>query len=718
MVLYPAGHPAIAATLGRVVYITSAQMLPEPLRLTVTPDALLLGDRGLAKPDAAASELASILHAHLIGELTVHPGGDAEAWHAFLVLIGRTPESVREDGGILHVWTNGAPRHIDLREIDYAEVLRERAGGEKAAWDRIVASCLHGDALDLDDDAVRELLAIAGDPDRISDLMTAVENAAGSGGAGPKTAALLHVLRAIVEAVTRGQPAPLEPVLENMATAVGRLSPDMLLAVVRHRNAPDEGGEVVDAVVNHISDPTIGRFVARNVGADGTATDRLALAFQALVRDANHQDRLLAIARDEVAASPLGSTEGFESAWNHIAEKLLTSYSDEQYVSGDYGRELSGARAQAIDVDQSSDDPPERIGAWLSTVATSAVRTLDLTLLRDLLRIEEDPERWSELMGPVVHLLEDLLLVGDFEAARELIAALVGEAASTDGAARRNHARGAIDRLIAGPMVRHLATHLATIDEAQFDAVKTICLSLGEPLVKPLVEALATEERTRPRERLTAILVGFGAGGRRTIERLKSSQNAGIRRTAILLIRELGGSEALPELAELLDESQPQTQRDAVRAILNIGTSDAYRILERALATGSPRTRDAIMHSVGAVRDGRATPLFMYLLRHVDHRGPMGPVYVRAIEALGALRDPSAIGALKDVLYRGDWWAPRRTAALRSAAAGALKRIGTPDALDVLEQAAACGYRRIRAVARTHLPAGHERRQPSGRRSA
>ena len=56
-------------------------------------------------------------------------------------------------------------------------------------------------------------------------------------------------------------------------------------------------------------------------------------------------------------------------------------------------------------------------------------------------------------------------------------------------------------------------------------------------------------------------------------------------------------------------------------------------------------------------------------MRHVSHRGPLGEVYLRAIESLGTLRDPEAIAPLKEALYRGEWWAPRRNTVLRSAAA-------------------------------------------------
>jgi len=676
----------------------------------VLPDGLLLEDRPPARADAAVAELATLLHGHLIGQLVVHPGGDVEAWRAFLLLVGRTPESVRADGGIARVWTTLAGRHVEVREIDYAEVLRERKGGESAVWDRVIANCLQGSVFELDEEEIKELLGIAIDGDRLSSLLTTIEESAdSSGGVGAKTAALMRMLRGIVDAVSKSDPERLEPVLRNMASAVGQVSPEVMLGLL-HEQQDDEGPRLMQAVVSRMTDRTIARFVSRHVIAESAPTDRLALAFQSLVREPDHQQRLLALAREDVAASPLGSTEGFESVWNHVAEKLLTSYSDETFVSDEYGRELSGSRTKAVEVERVSDDPPERISSWLGSIATTALRALDLTLVLDLLRIEPDDAKWGELMKPVVGLLEDLLLVGDFDAAIELIAVLVRETGGQGPTARRQHALTAIDLLIAGPMMRHVTTHLTTIDESQFERVKGMCVSLGEVLVRPLAEALSVEERPRPRERLSAILLAFGSAGRRTIERLKNSQNPAVRRTAIQLMRQFGGTESLPDLTELLDDSEPQVQREAVRAILNVGTDAAFRILEQALTSGTTRSRDAIMQSIGVVRDERATPLFVYILGHVDHRGALAGVYLRAIESLGVLRDPAGIDPLRDALYKGEWWAPRRTSALRNAAATALARIGTPEALAVLDDAAAQGPRGVRSAARAQLSAARARR--------
>src|SRR5262249_56594062 len=128
------------------------------------------------------------------------------------------------------------------------------------------------------------------------------------------------------------------------------------------------------------------------------------------------------------------------------------------------------------------------------------------------------------------------------------------------------------------------------------------------------------------------ILLGFGTVARRTIEKLKNSPNPAVRRTAIHLMREFGGSEALPDLTELLDDSEPQVQREAVRAILTIGSDAADRILQQALTSGTARSRDAIMQAAGGVRDERAGPLFAYILRRIRHRGPLAPGYRRATE--------------------------------------------------------------------------------------
>ena len=383
-----------------------------------------------------------------------------------------------------------------------------------------------------------------------------------------------------------------------MAGAVGRLSPEMMVALLSHTDdGTGDAAGVVDAVVTRMTPADDCRLHCAQRRFQGElARPRRAGLPHAGARPTISASGCSRSRTTRPLQSPFGSTEGFEDVWNHVAEKLITSYSDEPFVSDSYARELSG-EPQPGHHDRSDQrrSARARSAAGSATVATSELRRLDLTLLLDLLRIEEDDARWGTLMPPVVALLEDLLLVGDFDALIALVSVLtnsVREASASAG--RRQRAIVAIDLLAGGSMMRHLTTHLATIDDAQFERVKAMCTSLGEVLVRPIAEAISTDIGDRVRDRLTSMLIAFGPAGRRQVERLKSSQNPAVRRTALFLLRELGGHEALPELTELLSDRSPQIQREAFRAILSLGSDRAFEVLQRALTAGSvavPRRR-------------------------------------------------------------------------------------------------------------------------------
>jgi hypothetical protein len=700
--LYPSTHPAIGIALTRLVESARRAAEHDTLTLTVLPQSLLLDGSPSERPDAAITELAALLHAHQVGSLAATIETDLETWRSLLQLLARAPEELRQEGGISRVWTAGGGRTIEIREIDYAEVLRERSA-HAATWDEIVANYLQDDSVEFDSKARGILLEIAADSDRLSELVAVIDERGrqeGRGHAG--AAALRRMLESVVELVTRTDPDRLTSTLDNAATAIGRLSIDTVAALLdgATREGQPQRIDVAEELRTRLDDRQIGSLVARAVVDDRGSSARLAEALHALVPDDERQHRVLQFAREEAAGSSLASEADFEPLWQSVVD-LVTSYSDTSFVGHEYARELSVARTQAIDVEQTSDDPPERVSAWLATVSDGAVRGLDVELLLDLLRVEADAGKWRALTAPVISHVEDLLLVGDFEAATRLVAALAGE--SPSGHSKERHASGAdaVARLVGGPMMRHLAAHLRTADDHTFAEIKALCHALGEPVVQPLAEALSAEERERPRQRLTELLISFGALGRQTVDRLKNAPSATVRRTAIYLLREFGGSDALHELETLLGDAEPNVQREAIRAIVAIGTDDAFAMLQKALESGSNSSRNLLMQALTSIRDERAASLFAFILAHADYRGSLRAVYVKAIEALGAVDSDDGVAALRTVLFRSEWYAPFRTAAFRQAAAAALARLGSAAALEVLDEAARDGSRGTRRAARS-----------------
>jgi hypothetical protein len=140
-----------------------------------------------------------------------------------------------------------------------------------------------------------------------------------------------------------------------------------------------------------------------------------------------------------------------------------------------------------------------------------------------------------------------------------------------------------------------------------------------------------------------------------------------------------------------------------VRAIVQIGTEPAYAILERGLATGS---REMIVQQLVTLRDNKAVPLLCQILDSTPPSSATAGTHLQIMEALANLgAHPASTTSLKAALYRGVWWAPKRTAALRDSAATALMRIASPETTAVLEEAVRIGGRQVRTIARAKTAA-------------
>ena len=138
MSLYPGTHPAIQASLGRLVTAAGGLTRTGEALLVVHPGAIMIGDRAAVRPDASIGELASLLHGRLVGSLRIHAGVDAEDWRRFLLLVASTVDDLIAQGGIAKAWAATGRGHVDIEEIDYAAVLKERASGDDATWDNVL----------------------------------------------------------------------------------------------------------------------------------------------------------------------------------------------------------------------------------------------------------------------------------------------------------------------------------------------------------------------------------------------------------------------------------------------------------------------------------------------------------------------------------------------------------------------------------------------------
>ena len=374
---------------------------------------------------------------------------------------------------------------------------------------------------------------------------------------------------------------------------------------------------------------------------------------------------------------------------------MLASYSDATFVSTDYARELSSARTQPLDVDHVRDDPPERIAGWLASVGDAALRALDHALLVDLLVIEADPLRWRDMAETVIAHADDLVRVGYFDQAWELVEGVIAQGAASP--ARQFHATSALERFGGGAMMKHVAAHLRQAWDAEYSRFSRLCHAIGTAVITPLAEALTEEQDAHARLRLREILIGFGPRGRESVQQLMHSTNWEVRRTAAYLLREFGGAEGLKELIPLLTDPEPLVQREAVQGLVLNGSPQAADILLGALTRANAVDREALGGEILGVRDERGVDRCSATWCGGWIDAPCRGSTSAALDALGTSRAPDTVAALDLALRQRDWRTPLRNRRFRAAAAQSLRLIGTPAALDALRAAAADGAARLAA---------------------
>jgi HEAT repeat protein len=701
--LYPPEHPAIGEAMERLARAAASATEPGPLAIMVLPDNLLVGGRATPRPDAAIGELALLLHEHMVGQITVQAGVEMAAWRTLLALLGSDPEDVRAGGGLARALTTAGGVGIEVAELDYSGLIKDRASGEQASWETIIAACLQRDAIDLDEETLLILSEIAQDPARLADFFERTEDQPGTHSTRDRTLGLLRALQGIAGFLERQDPDRMESVLGNMAAAVSRMSPGFVSDMLEVGRDPASGHTgLVGEIKRRVTDATVAKLVARSVANDRSCTARLSDAFRALAPDPQRREAVACIAREELARTPLGDEPEFPRLWSQV-ENTLLNYSDKPYVAEDYSRELSSAQARASELEHIADDPPERIAGWLTTVSDASIRALDLQLLADLLVVVSDGSQRNDLIQLVVSTIDDLVALGDFDAAHRLVEALSALAEGPHAPEARPEVARAIERLVDGPFMSQTAVHLNAMRDDEFEPVKRLCAALGPVIVPKLADALSAETHNRARQRLTDLLISFGAHGRDSVDKLRQSTNPSVRRTAVQLLRSFGGPDALRDLAELINDTESAVQRDTARALISLGTDESFQMLEGILAAQKHRGRSAVVEELASTRDQKAAPLLCRLVRRVESRGPLRASYFQWLGRLGLLGGPDAVEALRDVLRGGQWWAPFRTRDIRTEAAEALAQIKHPAAQEALADLAANGSFGVRSIARKYV---------------
>ncbi len=210
----------------------------------------------------------------------------------------------------------------------------------------------------------------------------------------------------------------------------------------------------------------------------------------------------------------------------------------------------------------------------------------------------------------------------------------------------------------------------------------------GEFTIKFLIARMASEENRKKRYKISLLIKSLKNAALPTLIDCFHDQKWFLVRNAILLIGEIGDPSVVSSLKEPLQHTDHRVRRETVRALMKLGSNDAYDLIASALDDTDESVVIAAMEALGNVKSTKGILQMIRIVSRSNGHDTADDLLRRAaIENLGKLKAKEAVPELMQLLTKKGLFGMNESPEIRLEAIKALGEIGGEDALNALVQA-------------------------------
>ena len=320
-------------------------------------------------------------------------------------------------------------------------------------------------------------------------------------------------------------------------------------------------------------------------------------------------------------------------------------------------------------------------------------------ILFDILRIERDPELFSEILAMVDSILESLLLRGDFRHARKLLEfhREMLEPATNLPEPLRAQLQNALRQAGNPKRISQLQSILDSAKDETLDDFSSLMSLLGRGVVSPLVDLLGNLEKIKARRFLCDVLVRIG---REDVDNITSRLNDHrwyLVRNLIYILGNIGDKRVIKDLARFARHDSFQVRRAVFHALNGMGDPEADQLLLQFVSDSDYSNRMSAIKSLGKKKVRGALALLLKMLDSKDFQTKQLGEKKEIIEAIGSTGGESVVPKLRKLL-QVNWSLFKDVKAEETAccAAEALQKIGSLSASAALREGSRSKNKTIR----------------------
>jgi len=240
-------------------------------------------------------------------------------------------------------------------------------------------------------------------------------------------------------------------------------------------------------------------------------------------------------------------------------------------------------------------------------------------------------------------------------------------------------------------MARHLLTPGVTSrivarlgaarEEHRREELVRVCTVVGHEMAVAISDALSDTTDRRARRTYLDAMEAMGPDAMPVLETMMEDGRWYVVRNAVSILGELDEPRSVEYITSSLAHTHPKVRREALLALAKVGGSDAGMLVQGMLQDPDSEVRLAAAMAAGELKVERALKPLLEILEEEDDQD----VVLALLRALGRLGDPGAVPVIEK--YAVGSFFSRPPAEVRIVAYRALRGIGTPRAMGLLEEA-------------------------------
>lgn len=297
-------------------------------------------------------------------------------------------------------------------------------------------------------------------------------------------------------------------------------------------------------------------------------------------------------------------------------------------------------------------------------------------LIASLLRLDGGPDMRAALARSVVTWLTAALqrvALDEVEAALDQLNAL-----DPDRSMCAEDLASALDGLDTDALTEHL-------DESEADPARlpALVVAIGPPALGFVCAVMAKATKARTRAAACTALCFLTNDNPELLAPWLADSRWHVVRNIVFVLGHIGGSEVVPLLRGVARHPELRVRRQLVQALGAVSPEERLPILVGQLDTRDPQLLAAALNMLTREKDARVAKAILECIEAPDFESRNENNQRALFNALGEVAGDETVPALETLMHKGGWFA-RRTLE-RMAAARTLRRIGTDQAMAVLE---------------------------------